>query len=66
VTKEQSERDQVERVVSDFKIVGRYLYPDVESSEMFQNPGEALTELRKWQKEAKENGQRFQGRVVRC
>ena len=49
-----------------YKIRGRYLYPDVESIEIFENYSNALDELRRWKKEAKEStGLRFQGSIIK-
>lgn len=47
-----------------FKIVGRYLYPDVESTETFSTKEIASEVNKKWTNEAEKQGMRWQGRVV--
>lgn len=47
-----------------FKVVGRYVYPMLESTKTFRTYDEALAELKRWKKEAASQHQEMFGRVI--
>ena len=47
-----------------FRIIARYCYAPIQSARTFAAKSQARAELRKWKKQAKDQGQHLIGRVV--
>ena len=48
-----------------YRIVARYVYPEIQSGMTFPTKDEAYEELKRWKKKASDDGMKMYGRIVK-